>query len=73
MAQDPSPPNSVDLAHLYSAELVEKLKAQVVSSPEVRWDRVEALKRAMGEGSYEISPERIAEAMLADARKSKVD
>jgi negative regulator of flagellin synthesis FlgM len=55
------------MANLHSsAELVEKLKAQVDAIPEVRWERVEALRRAMAEGIYEISPERIAEAMLAE-------
>ena len=66
MAKDPSPPNSVDLADLYSAELLEKLKTQVDAAPEVRQQRVEALKRALAGGSYQISPQRIAAAMLAE-------
>ena len=66
MAKDPSAPNSIDLAHLYSAELLEKLKTQVDAPPEVRQQRVEALKRALAEGSYQISPQRIAAAMLAE-------
>jgi len=66
MAKDPSAPNSIDLAHLYSAELLEKLKTHVDAAPEVRQQRVGALKQALAGGSYQISPQRIAAAMLAE-------
>ena len=50
-----------------TADLVDALAKLADSSADVRQDRVQALRYAIGQGTYEISPERIADAMLAQA------
>ena len=44
----------------------EQLKANLSGVPDVRQDRVAALKQAIGEGSYNVSSEQIAQAMSDD-------
>lgn len=61
-------PNTEDIAHLSSgSESVQKLRMQLDALPEVRQERVEALRQSISVGTYKISPESIATAMLADA------
>jgi len=61
-------PNADDVAQLSSgSDAVAKLKMQLDTVPEVRQQRVEALKQAIGDGTYRISPHAVATAMLADA------
>ena len=56
---------AVDVAHLSTgSDAVQKLKAQLKAVPDVREARIDAVKQALNEGSFEVSPERIAEAML---------
>ncbi|HUI82846.1 MAG TPA: flagellar biosynthesis anti-sigma factor FlgM [Candidatus Binatia bacterium] len=56
-----------DEAHLsVGSDAVENLKAQLSSVSEVRQQRVEGLRRAIADGSFQISPREIAGAMLAD-------
>jgi negative regulator of flagellin synthesis FlgM len=43
---------------------VASLTAQALTAPEIRQDRVEALREAIRNGSYQIDPGNIAEAML---------
>ena len=50
-----------------TTDLVDQLATLVNSSPEVRQDRVQALRDAIGQGTYQISADRIADAMLAQA------
>ena len=45
---------------------VQKLKMQLYALPEVRQQRVDALKQAISDGTYKISPYDIATAMLSD-------
>lgn len=60
--------NSEDTADLSSvSQSVSKLSEQLNSIPDVRTQRVEALRNAMTSGTYVLSPPRIAEAMLAEA------
>jgi len=60
-------PNAEDIAHLSSgSDAVQKLKVQLDALPEVRQQRVEALRQAISDGTYTISPHSIATAMLAD-------
>lgn len=64
-------PNADDVAHLSSGtDAVQKLKEQLAALPEVRQERVDALKQAISEGTYRISPRLIATAMLADAARN---
>jgi flagellar biosynthesis anti-sigma factor FlgM len=60
-------PNAEDIAHLSSgSDAVQKLKVQLDAMPEVRQQRVDALRQAISDGTYKISPHSIATAMLAD-------
>jgi flagellar biosynthesis anti-sigma factor FlgM len=43
------------------------LQAQAMATPEIRHDRVQALRESIRNGSYEIDPAKIADAMLRDA------
>jgi len=69
------PPNAVgprpvttDVASFSSgAEGLSHLKAKLEGVPEVRQQRVDQLRSALAQGNYPISPEHIAQAMLADA------
>ena len=45
------------------------LEAQVLASPEVRADRVEALRQAIQNGEYAIEPDKIAQAILQQYRR----
>jgi flagellar biosynthesis anti-sigma factor FlgM len=57
-----------DVAHLSSgSESLQKLKMQLGALPDIRQERVEALKQSISGGTYKISPASIATAMLADA------
>ncbi len=47
-------------------EKVQQLKAELTGLPDVRQERVEALKRAVNDGTYQVSNEKIAEAMFRD-------
>jgi negative regulator of flagellin synthesis FlgM len=40
------------------------LVSTAMSSPEIRQDRVDSLKQAIGDGSYELDPDQIAASML---------
>ncbi len=61
-------PNADDVAHLSSgSDAVAKLKVQLDTVPEIRQQRVDALKQAITNGTYNVSPHGVATAMLADA------
>ncbi len=47
-------------------EKVQQLKAGLDGLPDLRQERVVALKQAIGEGSYIVSPQQIAQAMSSD-------
>ena len=42
------------------------LEAKVVSAPEIRQDRVDQLREALASGTYSVSDEQLADAMLRD-------
>jgi len=46
---------------------VSSLQAQVMQMPEIRQDRVAALKSAINSGQYAIEPDKIADAMLNES------
>ena len=45
------------------------LEGRLQAVPEVRQQRVEALRNAISAGTFRISPQRIADAMLAESAK----
>jgi flagellar biosynthesis anti-sigma factor FlgM len=47
-------------------EKVQELKADLNGLPDLRQERVVALKQAIDEGSYKVSAEQIAQAMSSD-------
>ncbi len=47
-------------------EKVQKLKTNLNNLPDVRQDRVAALKQAFQEGSYNVSSQQVAGAMFSD-------
>jgi len=56
-----------DTASLSSAgERVASLKAELQNTPEVRRDRVQALQKAVQQGSYQVTDQQIANAILSD-------
>jgi flagellar biosynthesis anti-sigma factor FlgM len=44
---------------------VQDLVSQVKQLPEIRQDKVAALQRAIGEGSYQVTPAQAAEALIS--------
>jgi flagellar biosynthesis anti-sigma factor FlgM len=50
------------------------LEVQAHRAPEIRQDKVEALARVIRDGTYEVSPEQTAEAMISEmlARSSVI-
>jgi negative regulator of flagellin synthesis FlgM len=45
------------------------LTSQAMSSPDVRQDKVDALRQAISTGQYKVEPEQIAGAMLQESPK----
>jgi flagellar biosynthesis anti-sigma factor FlgM len=45
---------------------VHALEAEVLAQPEVRQERVDLLRQALGKGEYAVSEGQIADAMIAD-------
>ena len=44
----------------------QSLQSELAKLPEVRRDRIEALQRAVQDGSYQVSDEQIADAMISE-------
>jgi negative regulator of flagellin synthesis FlgM len=49
---------------------VSSLVSQAMASPEVRQDKVDALRQAISNGQFKVEPARVAEAMLPEPPKS---
>ena len=45
------------------------LEAQVLATPQIREDRVAALRASIQNGSYQVDPGQIADAMLSEAAR----
>lgn len=43
---------------------IPSLEAQVLASPEVRQDKMEALRQAIQNGQYKVEPDKIAQAII---------
>ena len=70
--QSPDSVRGQDQAHISpEARQLAELSAELAQVPEVRQDRVESLRRALDNGSYDVSNEQIAEALLADLSGSE--
>jgi len=54
-------------ANLSTGVYVSGLVAKAASTPEIRQDRVEQLRQAISSGTYSVSNEQLADAMLRDA------
>jgi len=67
-------PRIEDHASISLQSKVPSLVAQAQQAPEIREARVSALARAIGNGSYSVSAEQIADSMFSDmqARASRV-
>ena len=48
---------------------VSSLTARAMETPEIRQERVEALRQAISNGSYQLDPQQIADAMLNEAAR----
>jgi flagellar biosynthesis anti-sigma factor FlgM len=58
-----------DTAQLSSDQgRVQSLAAQVNNLPEIRQEKVEALRRVIRDGNYDVAPEQTAEAMLSETQ-----
>jgi negative regulator of flagellin synthesis FlgM len=61
----PSTPNVEDKASLSVDSLsVSALEAQAMNAPEIRQDKIEALRQSIQNGEYKVEPEKIARAIL---------
>ncbi len=60
-----------DVAQLSTgSDAIQKLKTQLEAVPDVRQQRVEGLRQAISEGSFQVSPEHIADAILGDSLRT---
>jgi flagellar biosynthesis anti-sigma factor FlgM len=60
-------PSSQDQAQLsVDSGKVDQLKANLAKVPEVRQARVEALRRAVGDGNYQVSDQQLADAIHSE-------
>jgi flagellar biosynthesis anti-sigma factor FlgM len=48
------------------SDAIQDLKLRSSAAPDVRQQRVEALQQSVANGTYRVSPSRVAEAMIAD-------
>ena len=56
-----------DKAHLSLDQArIRELEAKVNALPEVRTERVKALRQRLEEGSYDVKPQQTAEAMMSE-------
>jgi len=70
-ASEPAAATSEDVAHLSTgSEAVQNLKAQLQAVPDVRQLKVNNLRQKIADGGFQVSAERTAESMLADAERT---
>ena len=61
----PSTPNVEDKASLSVDTLsISSLETRAMSVPQIRQDKVEALRQSIQNGEYKVEPEKIAQAIL---------
>ncbi len=54
-------------------EAIEAARKAIAAAPDVRQDKVEALRQQIAAGTYQISSEKIADKMLAEARLFQIN
>jgi negative regulator of flagellin synthesis FlgM len=59
------PPDTAEISGVVPS--ISDLATAANSAPDVRHPKVQALRNAVEQGTYQVSPERIAESMLAQA------
>lgn len=47
--------------------MAKSLVAQALSMPDVRQERVQALRQAVSSGTYQVDPQKLATAMMSDS------
>jgi len=62
-------PPAEDRVELNGRAVVAEARERMRELPEVREERVEALRREIQAGTYHVEPERVARALLADLLK----
>lgn len=66
-------PQKADKVELSSdAELVSAAQQAIANTPDIREEKVEALRRQIADGSYKVPAEQVAEKMLSEIRLSKL-
>ena len=58
-----------DRVELRGSQMMERARARVREMPEVREERVEALRKEIEAGTYNVAPSEVARAMLSDLLK----
>jgi negative regulator of flagellin synthesis FlgM len=67
----PAGSGAVDVANFSTgSDAVQQLRAKLDSVPDVRQQRVNDLRRAIGNGTFQVSADQIADAMLADTSRT---
>lgn len=71
-AEDTTQPGgagAVDVANLSTgSDAVQQLRAHLDGIPDVRQERVTGLRQAISQGTFQVSPGRIADTMLSESR-----
>lgn len=62
----PSRPGEDSAQLAFSREAIATLKAQLAQMPEIRQERVAALRQAVANGTYQITPQQVAHAMFQE-------
>jgi negative regulator of flagellin synthesis FlgM len=61
------PSNTEDKTTLSSSKTsVESMTSQALQTPEIRQDKVSAIRESIKNGSYDLDPSKIASAIIAD-------
>lgn len=65
----PDEASTIDKANFsFDQARVRQLASEVMAQPEVRGQKVETLRQAVGKGEYAVSDGQVAEAMMSDLR-----
>jgi negative regulator of flagellin synthesis FlgM len=63
-------PASEDRTTFHSdAKTVQSLVSQALAAPEVRQDKIDAIKQSISNGTYKFDANKVAEAIIADSKQ----
>ena len=65
----PREESRTDRVDLQGSQIMERARARAREIPEVREERVEALRKEIEAGTYNVAPSEVAQAMLSDLLK----